>query len=264
MYISETGAASFAAMSKIVTTRQQYSRLLELLQQQPEMAQGFTKCPKEDVHKFWENVANELNSLGPPTKDVTTWKKVYVDWKSYVKRKLMENKREQTATGGGRNRQHSLTDLEEGLIELVSLETCTSGCPNTISVGLPQIHSENTPEAHADVSMASATGGFSQPSRRSTPQKSANSPTYNLLKEQIGLQESFYKENIHKLKTQEQNFQDIATGIRRLYRGTEKLCDLKIAQVEESREHNRLIAEKNEIKKQMLKVEEKSLKLLNK
>ncbi|XP_067639241.1 uncharacterized protein [Eurosta solidaginis] len=59
--------------SKIVTTRQQCSRLLDLFQQPPEMVLGFTKCPKEAVNKFWENIAN---SIAPPTKDATTWKKV--------------------------------------------------------------------------------------------------------------------------------------------------------------------------------------------
>ncbi|XP_067625277.1 uncharacterized protein [Eurosta solidaginis] len=60
------------SQSKIVTTHQQCSCLLDLLQQHPEMALGFTKYPTEEVNKFWGNIAN---SIAPPTKDATIYVK---------------------------------------------------------------------------------------------------------------------------------------------------------------------------------------------
>ncbi|XP_050340723.1 uncharacterized protein LOC126767189, partial [Bactrocera neohumeralis] len=117
--------------SKVITTKQQYALMVELLQQKPEMAQGFTKCPKEEVAAVWNNMAQELNSVGPPIKDISSWKKVWLDWKAYIKRKLVENKKEQSATGGGRNRQHHFNELEEAVITLTALQTSTSGIENT-------------------------------------------------------------------------------------------------------------------------------------
>ncbi|XP_050339699.1 uncharacterized protein LOC126766038 [Bactrocera neohumeralis] len=117
--------------SKVIATKQQYALMVELLQQKPEMAQGFTKCPKEEVASFWNNMAQELNSFGPPIKDIFSWKKVWLDWKAYLKRKLLENKKEQSATGSGRNRQHHFSELEEAVITLTALETSTSGIKNT-------------------------------------------------------------------------------------------------------------------------------------
>ncbi|XP_050339681.1 uncharacterized protein LOC126766008 [Bactrocera neohumeralis] len=61
--------------SKVITTKQQFALMVELLQQKPEMAQGFTKFPKEEAAAFWNNMAQELNSVGPPTKDISSWKK---------------------------------------------------------------------------------------------------------------------------------------------------------------------------------------------
>ncbi|XP_054746544.1 uncharacterized protein LOC129251215 [Anastrepha obliqua] len=115
------GTGKTFLMYKIVTTRQQYASLLELIKEKLEIAQGFSKCSKEEVAEFWKNVAKELNGIGSPTKDVSSWKKVWLDWKAYIKRKLSEKKREQTI--GGRYKQHHLNEMEEEVISLTALET---------------------------------------------------------------------------------------------------------------------------------------------
>ncbi|XP_017470425.1 PREDICTED: uncharacterized protein LOC108362086, partial [Rhagoletis zephyria] len=191
------------------------------MQQRPEIAQGFSKISKEEVMEFWENVAKELNSLGPPTKDVSSWKKVWLDWKAYIKRKLADNKREQLATGGGRNRQHTFNEMEEEVIRLTALETSTHGIKNTVSVGLPEPVGGENAEAVADVSMASAPSP-SLPRRAPAAQKRPDTSAADLLKEQLVLQKDFYEKSLQHFTQQDTKLDELCSGVRLLGRATEK------------------------------------------
>ena len=43
----------------------------------PDIATGFTTYrQKEDLQHFWKKTETELNSLGPPIKAISEWKKV--------------------------------------------------------------------------------------------------------------------------------------------------------------------------------------------
>ncbi|XP_018804407.1 PREDICTED: uncharacterized protein LOC108978529 [Bactrocera latifrons] len=181
--------------SKVITTKQQYALMVELLQQKPEMAQGFTKYPKEEVAAFWNNKAQELNSLGLPIKDISSWKKVWLDWKAYIKRKLVENKKQQSATGGGRNRQHHFNELEEAVIILTALETSTSGIANTVSIGLAIVDDVGN-ETEADVSMPSVTCNPALPRSTTRPPETC---TADLLIEQLAIQTEFQEKVLDKL-----------------------------------------------------------------
>ncbi|XP_067614460.1 uncharacterized protein [Eurosta solidaginis] len=248
-------------------TRQQYADLLELLQEKPSMAHGFSKCSEEEASEFWKKVAEELNSMGQPQKDITSWKKVWLDWKAYIKRKLAENKKEQTATGGGRNRQHHFNEMEEAVVRLTALETSTNGIENTVRVGL-SIAADSENEIEADVSMTSSSRSPAPPRRVSSARKPTDTNTAEVLQDHFLLQKEFQEKTIAHYSIQEQKLEDFCSGIRRLYRAMEKHCDLKNAEVEETRRHNQsmedLINAKNSIKKQMVLVEEKSLNAISK
>ncbi|XP_039967496.1 uncharacterized protein LOC126767985 [Bactrocera neohumeralis] len=109
-------------MSK-VTTAEQYEKLCDMMATKRDIAQGFQKRPKEEVQEFWEEVARNLNALGPPTKDSNTWRKVWIDWKCYMKRKLSHNKKERMSTGGGPCLLQRISPLDEKVIALTGLET---------------------------------------------------------------------------------------------------------------------------------------------
>ncbi|XP_053967697.1 uncharacterized protein LOC128869202 [Anastrepha ludens] len=227
------------------------------------MAHGFSKCSKEEASEFWKKVAEELNSMGPPQKNITSWEKVWLDWKAYIKRKLPENKIEQRATGGGRNRQHHFNEMEEAVIRLTALETSTNGIENTVSVGLP-VEGDSEAEIGADVSMTSSSRSPALPRRISSARKPTDTSTAEVLQDHFLLQKEFQEKTIAHYSIQEQKPEDICSGIRRLYLAMEKHYDLKNAEVEETHRHNQsmedLINAKNSIKKQMLLVEQKSLK----
>lgn len=55
------------------TNKNQYSRMVEALEEHPDIAKGFARF---DAGPFWESLAVDLNSLGPPLKDTASWKKV--------------------------------------------------------------------------------------------------------------------------------------------------------------------------------------------
>ncbi|XP_053968642.1 uncharacterized protein LOC128870068 [Anastrepha ludens] len=253
-------------MYKVVTTRQQYASLLELIKEKAEIAQGFSKYSKEEVAEFWQNVAKQLNSIGPPTKDVSSWKKVWLDWKAYIKRKLSENKREQTICG--RYKQHHLTEMEEEVIILTALETSTHGITGTVSVALPATVEAENSGPDPNVSMLSDNCSPSFTRRAPTVQKRVDTSTADLIKEQLALQKDFEAKSLQHFEQQDMKLDNLSSTTQRMCSALEKMCDLKAADLEETRRHHRnmecLNAAKNQIKQQMLEVENKSLEALSK
>ncbi|XP_017475381.1 PREDICTED: uncharacterized protein LOC108365751 [Rhagoletis zephyria] len=100
-----------------------------------DIAQGFQQRSKEEVQAFWNEVVTSLNALGPPSKDSNAWRKVWIDWKCYIKRKLSDNKKEMMSTGGGQCRLQRITPLEEQVIELTGLIRYTSGIRGALDFG---------------------------------------------------------------------------------------------------------------------------------
>ncbi|XP_055621942.1 uncharacterized protein LOC129765563 [Toxorhynchites rutilus septentrionalis] len=119
----------------ITTTKKQFERLVQLLEKNPDIAKGFIRG---NSGPFWNDCAAELNSLGPPIRDRSGWKKVWADYKSALKRKLSHNKREQRATGGGPNKTIHLSELEEQAVQLTGLLETVEGIPGCSSQGTPK------------------------------------------------------------------------------------------------------------------------------
>ncbi|XP_039968833.1 uncharacterized protein LOC120780638 [Bactrocera tryoni] len=161
-----------------------------------DIAQGFQKRPKEEVQEFWEEVARNLNALGPPTKDSNTWRKVWIDWKCYMKRKLSHNKKYRMSTGGGPCRLQRISPLEEKVIALTGLETCTSGISGARDYG-DSVEVEDAAETtEMDTSARSddipSTSGASSQNRE--PRADFFITHSSLLKQQIQNQKEFYAE----------------------------------------------------------------------
>ncbi|XP_054745392.1 uncharacterized protein LOC129249786 [Anastrepha obliqua] len=121
---------------KRTTTREQFKGLISRMKERP--AKKFTRSSPNEVEQFWESVREELNSLGPPSKSISEWKKVWSNFKSAIKKKLAHNKRELQATGGGENREQPLSSLEEDVAALVGLNDCVGGTKNSKEFGVPQ------------------------------------------------------------------------------------------------------------------------------
>lgn len=60
-----------------------------------------------------------------------------------MKKKLSSNKAESRATGGGNFKKQSISTLEEAVIRLTGLETCTNGLVGTRCFGGTGVHCTN-------------------------------------------------------------------------------------------------------------------------
>lgn len=98
--------------------------MIELLEAVPDIARGMYKGNQSN---FWEDLAENLNALGPPIRSGATWKRVWFDYKCAVKKKLRTNKASLLATGGGPFQQKPLNDVEERVANLTNLKATFEG-----------------------------------------------------------------------------------------------------------------------------------------
>lgn len=64
-----------------MTTKSQFRVLIELMEENPEIAKGMKfaevhSIGKEKFSEIWQNITNKLNSLGPPQRSPSEWQKV--------------------------------------------------------------------------------------------------------------------------------------------------------------------------------------------
>ncbi|XP_055908515.1 uncharacterized protein LOC129943237 [Eupeodes corollae] len=116
--------------------------LLSKMQENPEIAKGFTKANREKVAEFCKRLALELNSAGPPVKSEFEWKKVWTDQKRYVRKKASANKVLQKGTGGGPNKTQKFSPSEEAIFQLVGMKEAVEGVGSSLSFGLARPQNE--------------------------------------------------------------------------------------------------------------------------
>uniref|UniRef100_A0A182PIU3 Myb_DNA-bind_5 domain-containing protein n=1 Tax=Anopheles epiroticus TaxID=199890 RepID=A0A182PIU3_9DIPT len=66
---------------------EQLTKMLSMLESAPDIARAIARGPQ---NIFWRRLAKELNNIGPPTKDPTSWKKVWFDYKCGVKKRVAQ------------------------------------------------------------------------------------------------------------------------------------------------------------------------------
>ncbi|XP_055623262.1 uncharacterized protein LOC129766699 [Toxorhynchites rutilus septentrionalis] len=126
-----------------VTNCKQFELMVARMEAHPAVAKGLKFCEasritRESYLEIWNDLTTGLNSLGPPTRSVHEWQKVWTDFKLKVKRKLAHNKRETEATGGGPNQFINLSSTEEAVVNLLSLDCAVyqSGLSSLMSSSL--------------------------------------------------------------------------------------------------------------------------------
>ncbi|XP_041786709.1 uncharacterized protein LOC121601989 [Anopheles merus] len=68
----------------------QQQKLLDIMEQNPEVARG---TAKNSQTSFWDDLAIQLNALGPPSKSGKEWLRAWIEKKYITKRKITENKK---------------------------------------------------------------------------------------------------------------------------------------------------------------------------
>ncbi|XP_037931785.1 uncharacterized protein LOC119666577 [Teleopsis dalmanni] len=109
--------------------------LLGFMELHKEIATGFVKGDKVVTDQLWAELTGELNSHGPPSKDIQGWKKVWLDWKATVRKKIAHNNSEARATGGGPFNKYVLTAAEKAIGRLCGIFKVVRGIENTVEFG---------------------------------------------------------------------------------------------------------------------------------
>ncbi|XP_036340838.1 uncharacterized protein LOC118750220, partial [Rhagoletis pomonella] len=219
------------------TNKHQIELLLSRMQAHPDIARGFFKGQKDDVNKFWRQVEEDLNSAGPPMKNVCEWKKVWADQKKYVRRKAAQNLKASKGTGGGPNMEQKLSPTEEAIYDHVTKSPAdNSTAENDILDSTIEELEEVTP--------------YQPPTKkkRNTPQgepKKQNSYTNDMFVQEIGVQKEVCEsitEAVTGLKDQKEITKKIYRSLDRIYdvqkQNFEKMFQLEQEKVEEMKRHN--------------------------
>ncbi|XP_039968475.1 uncharacterized protein LOC120780276 [Bactrocera tryoni] len=73
-------------------TQMQDNVFVEFMKLNQDLARGFIKGDRTIAADKWHALVCKLNAAGPPIKDIAGWKKVRLDWKMHVRKKLAHNK----------------------------------------------------------------------------------------------------------------------------------------------------------------------------
>ncbi|XP_018577855.1 uncharacterized protein LOC108916137 isoform X1 [Anoplophora glabripennis] len=118
----------------------------------PNLATGRAIGPnaRQIQRQQWEELANNLNALGYGTKTSEKWQKTWTDFKQNLKKKAIEIKKDQQATGGGPSNSKKFTKHEERVLSILGSSFyegmgCSEvGLPTTDAGISPFMFSENS------------------------------------------------------------------------------------------------------------------------
>ncbi|XP_033247993.1 uncharacterized protein LOC117188368 [Drosophila miranda] len=103
-------------------TAQQDAIFIAFMERHPMIAINYLKGDKLAAEAAWKRLSKELNSVGPPVKEVCEWKRVWKDWKSCIRKKINNNRLEDSnACGKGSLYQDTLTALEDAVAVICDL-----------------------------------------------------------------------------------------------------------------------------------------------
>ncbi|XP_053967597.1 uncharacterized protein LOC128869133 [Anastrepha ludens] len=74
--------------------------------------------------------------MGPPSKSISEWKKVWIDQKRYVRNKPVENNKNRKKTGGGPCKQHVFSVLEQSILDITASVAAAEGVEDGKPFGL--------------------------------------------------------------------------------------------------------------------------------
>ncbi|XP_058975002.1 uncharacterized protein LOC131801054 [Musca domestica] len=118
-----------------VTTKKQFDEMIQILQRNPNLARGYSSgLKKVNIKEEWNKIGEKLNILGPPVRTGEAWMKVWADYKFKLRKKLVHNKAECRATGGGPFKQFILSETEEAASRLLQLETIVNAGNQAIGI----------------------------------------------------------------------------------------------------------------------------------
>ncbi|XP_039968382.1 uncharacterized protein LOC120780171 [Bactrocera tryoni] len=125
-----------------IKTQMQDNVFVEFMKLNQDLARGFIKGDRTIAADKRHALVCKLNAAGPPIKDIAGWKKVWLDWKMHIRKKLAHNKKEGKATGGGPYDQTVILPIEEEVAKICGLFEMVNGLEGALTFGVPEEHTE--------------------------------------------------------------------------------------------------------------------------
>ncbi|XP_017070115.1 uncharacterized protein LOC108107209 isoform X2 [Drosophila eugracilis] len=123
-------------------TAQQDAIFVAFMERHPIISKNYLKGDKQAAEAAWKRLSKELNSVGPPVKEACEWKRVWKDWKSCIRKKITNNRLEDSkASGKGSLYQDTLTPLEDAVAVICDLYDMA----DTIAEARPKNQTETSP-----------------------------------------------------------------------------------------------------------------------
>ncbi|XP_067613957.1 uncharacterized protein [Eurosta solidaginis] len=223
--------------------------LLSFMQGNEAIAKGFTKGDRVDVEAKWGELTKSLNAVGPPCKDLAGWKKSWVDWKSTIKKKLSDNRREVNSSGGGPYSQQPISPTEEAIAVLCSLYKSVNGMDGVRRYGPSQAPTTSSnrevPGDGAEKSADESSNSIAE----STTNKAATIEPRNTSRARRRSIDTFEK------MCMEQNaaFDRIARAFDELLTFKKKELEIKEQEEKERKRHNEILEEIEMLKLETLR-----------
>ncbi|XP_058810959.1 uncharacterized protein LOC131675836 [Topomyia yanbarensis] len=227
--------------------------MVQLLDAKPDIAKGFVRGNSASSVSFWDDLAAELNSLGPPSRDGTGWKKVI------VAKIDPKTQRELNATGGGPNKLIHLSELEEQAVQLTGLTATVDGIAGSSSQGAPKAYDKENVDINSGCSEESISGinetGLSQHSQSRRPRQT----TGKLLELQVKQQQQFHADVKSVMSSSNKKLDDLIHYQRQSAKALISIDATLKQQSHEQQRHNkemeRLTSEKLELKRRILEMQ---------
>lgn len=250
------------------------------MEENPSLATGYNATSDSRItsRALWEDIANQLNSHGPPIRNRDSWKKVWSDFKFHIKKKLKLNKLSISGTGGGPSKLQTFSAIEEAVIKLVNLNSAVDGIEEARAMGdnnldLPNITEYNTindnqneaNSEHSDNNINLET----QPARTTNLRRTkeiTERQSEKLIQKQIDLQQTFHQNINQKLESLTNMVAEGNSSLRRLVRLKEKSLEIKKREIVlkerelKLRESEFNLKEREKLEKRKLKVQELEIK----
>ncbi|EDX12619.1 uncharacterized protein LOC6727754 [Drosophila simulans] len=239
--------------------------LLEFVKKHPRLLQNPTWETRGNLESLWEELSNELNSHGPPRKDIATWRRALKDWKRFILRKVEKNEMQNMPFGT------SLSSSEETIATLCRLNEDVSQI--IMKVSDDEMHENSTTEFDVDEVedvVPEEDGDALQTSAEYVYEPEENKtdidPLYLQSNKRAALASSRLEEEdttlLDKISNNLGMVQDTANSVQLALNEFFVLYKQKL--YEDKRHHlaiEQLMAEKIELKKKLLEIEQKKLSL---
>ncbi|XP_035793790.1 uncharacterized protein LOC118467413 [Anopheles albimanus] len=236
------------------TNSSQFERLVELMKRDVDLARGVysVQHSKRDVKKKWNDIAVDLNFLGPPMRNGHEWQKVWIDTKGRVKKIMGENKANGKETHDKNKKIRHLTPLQQEIGVLLCLSQAASSPASSVE-SEEEIIDDVKPRSEVLDQLINGTGRFIEPveavtvdpfeTNHTTHQPHDRSKTFDkrfaLLKKQTTIQE----DTLERLTNIQKNTFEIAKSLH-------QLVDVQV-------KRNQILEAELELKRRKLELKEK-------